>query len=284
MTSDFLIPNPQKIEDSKKAFKLAGPDSIHVLSDFDRTLTKAFVNGKKIPSLIAILRDFGFLTPDYPKQAATLFEKYHTYEMDPNLALAEKKKLMEEWWTKHFKLLIDSGLTKNDIKKAVDMRIVEVRRGVTEFFDLLKNHSIPLIIMSSSGMGLGSINMFLEEKNLFFENIQIIANQFIWDENDKAMGIKKPIIHLLNKTETLIQNFPAYELVKNRKNVILLGDNQGDLGMVEGFEYSNLLTIGFLNEKVEENLENFKKVFDVIIVNDGDFGYINETLKEILTK
>lgn len=45
--------------------------------------------------------------------------------------------------------------------------------------------------------------------------------------------------------------------------------------MVEGFDYDNLLCVGFLNEKVEENLDKYKENFDVIITNDGSMDWVN---------
>ena len=54
---EYLIINPENLEKFKKALAEQGFQSMHVVSDFDRTLTKAFVNGKKIPSLISVIRD-----------------------------------------------------------------------------------------------------------------------------------------------------------------------------------------------------------------------------------
>ena len=64
--------------------------------------------------------------------------------------------------------------------------------------------------------------------------------------------------------------------------MILLGDNLEDIGMIEGFDYENLIKIGFLNENVEENLLEFKKNFDAIILNDGEMDFVNKLLKEII--
>ena len=52
--------------------------------------------------------------------------------------------------------------------------------------------------------------------------------------------------------------------------------------MANGFKYDNLIKIGFLNDKEEENIEYYKDIFDVVITGDGDMGYINDLLKEII--
>ena len=83
----------------------------------------------------------------------------------------------------------------------------------------------------------------------------------------------------MNKDETMVKDFPEiFEAVKNRKNVILLGDNIEDVAMIDGFEYENLIKIGFLNENVEGNLELYKNNFDVIVINDGSFEFINNLI------
>lgn len=278
-----MITNKEKFEELKKEFKKEGVEKLHVLADFDRTLTYAFVNGKKIPSLISVLRDEKYLTPDYSEKANALFDKYHAIEINPDVPLEEKKKVMKEWWTVHFELLIKSNLSKNDIVKAVESNNIVLRDGLIEFLNTLKNNNIPLIILSSSGLGKEAIELCLEKKRLFSENIHIISNSFEWDKNGKAVSVKEPIIHTLNKDETAIKNFPEiFEKVKERKNIILLGDSISDIEMAAGFDYEKLIKIGFLNEEIENSLESYKKDFDVLILNDSSAEFLNQLLKEII--
>jgi len=46
---NILITNKERFEELKKEFKKDGVEKLHVLADFDRTFTYAFVNGKKSP-------------------------------------------------------------------------------------------------------------------------------------------------------------------------------------------------------------------------------------------
>jgi len=140
-----------------------------------------------------------------------------------------------------------------------------------------------LIIISSSGIG-ETIPLILERNSCLYENIYLITNRFIWDKEGKAIGIKEPIIHSLNKDETSLRDFPEiYRKVKERKNVILLGDNPEDLLMVRGFPYDHLLRIGFLNSEVEKNLPLYKEKFDFLILNDGSLEEVKSLLEEIIT-
>ena len=68
---------------------------------------------------------------------------------------------------------------------------------------------------------------------------------------EKCIGFKDEIIHVFNKNENAIHKSDYFNKLKNRDNIIVMGDSIGDLKMVEGAEQcSNILKIGFLNDKV----------------------------------
>lgn len=281
---NIVIPNPEKLEELKKAISKGGAEKLHVLADFDRTLTYAFVDGKSVPSIIAILRDGNYLTPDYAEKAHKLYNKYHPIEVNPRISLEKKKKAMQEWWKAHFDLLIKSGLNRKDLERVVESGKIKFRDGALEFIDFLKVHSIPLIIMSSSGLGGDVISMFLEKEGRLYNNVYIISNTYEWDKKGNMIAVKKPFIHVMNKDETIVKEFPCYKQIKDRENVLLLGDSLGDKGMITGFDYDNLIKIGFVNENVEENLKYYSRAYDILILNDSSMDYVNELLREIVRR
>lgn len=280
---NIIIVNPERFSELQKKFKVSGAQSIHVLSDFDRTLTQSYVNGIRVPALISVLREDGYLSVDYSEKAQALYEKYAPLETNLQLSREERKRAMESWWRDHFALLIASGLTRAEMQRACQSSGVVMREGASEFLHLLNDNNIPLVFLSASGLGVESVRYFLDWNNHLFNNTHIICNDFVFDESGKFISVKEPIVHICNKDETLIQNFPCYSEVRNRRNVIIVGDSVDDVDMVVGFEYDNLIKFGFLNEKLEENLEKYKEVFDVVITNDGSFSEINEFLKNIIS-
>lgn len=282
MMKNVIISNPKELEKAKKSMFESGAKRLHVVSDFDRTLTTAFVDGKKRPSLMSILRDGNYLTSDYAQKAHELYDKYHPIEIDPTIPFEEKKKAMHEWWMTHFDLLIKLGLNKKDLEKVVDTGKLKFRDGFGKFMNLLHQNSIPLLIISSGGLGGDAIAMYLEREGKLYENVYIISNSYKWDKEGNALGVKQPIIHVMNKDETAIQDFPVFKVIKDRKNVLLLGDTLDDVGMVHGFDCENLIKIGFLNEKEEENLEHYKRNFNVVILHDGSMKHINGLLRDII--
>lgn len=279
-----IIINSKDLNQIKDEIRKGGANQLHVLADFDRTLTQAFVGGEKTPSIISELRSKNYISEVYSRKAHKLFEKYHPIEIDLNIPKKEKNEKMYEWWKKHFELLIKSGLNKTHLEKIIENGKIQFRRGTGEFFDFLHEKNIPLVIISSAGLGKESISMFLERQKRLYDNIYIISNEYEWDKRGNAVAVKEPIIHCMNKSEVSVKKLPIYKDLKKRKNVLLLGDNLEDVGMVEGFDYNNLIKIGFLNENIGENLEQYKKNFDVLILYDGTFGYVNKLLKKIVGK
>lgn len=278
---DVSISNPEKLEKELDQIKEAGPESVQVLADFDRTLTTAFVDGEKVSSVISVLRDGDYISNDYAQEAAKLFNKYHPIENDINLSSQERKAAMEIWWREHFKLLIDSGLTINHTNQAVEAGRIRLREGVKEFIDLLDKEKIPLVIVSSTALGVESIRFILESNKLMNDNIEIISNKFIWDEEGRAIDVEEPIVHLANKDEVVF-DFELKAKLQARKNIFLLGDNLEDKKMVGDLNYDKLITIGFLNENVEKYINRYRKEFDVVIKNDGNFDYINKLLTSVI--
>ncbi|MFH0852096.1 MAG: hypothetical protein V1845_00595 [bacterium] len=279
---NIIICDEEKLKEIEKRFQEGGLDKVHILADFDKTLIRAFVDGKEAPSVISVLRDGSYLTPDYARKAQELYDKYHPLEKDPNISGEEKKRLMAEWWNTHFELLINSGLNKKDIEKVIRSGKIKFRDGFSELADFSKDNNIPLVIMSSAGLGQESISQRLEQEGKLYSNIYIISNSFEWDKNGKAIAVKQPIIHGANKDETLVQNFPEiFKAIKDKKNVILLGDNLDDVGMVEGFDYDNLIKIGFFNGKTKEGEDIYKSVYDILVLNDSSLDFVSHFLKRI---
>jgi HAD superfamily hydrolase (TIGR01544 family) len=280
---NVIIRDKNELDRKIKCFKKDGHKMIHVISDFDRTLTKAYINGKKFPSIISQLYDGNHLTKEYTEKARELQSKYYPIEIDQNIPLSEKSKAMEEWWIKHKLLLIESKLNISDVKNIVDNSYMEFRERLDDFLDKLHENNIPLIIFSSSGIG-ETIGLYFKKIKRDYQNIHIITNSMIYDNNGYAIDYKKPIIHVLNKGEIALKELPIMKKIIDRKNVILIGDSIGDLGMVEGFPFENIIKIGFLNENVEANKELYRDNFDFVIINDSDFSYVNIILEKIIGK
>lgn len=263
-------------------FKKWWHDKIHILADFDRTLTKNFVGGQEKPSLVSVLRHEWILWEDYSKAAHNLFEHYHPLEVSSKISLSDKKRYMDEWWHKHMQLLVDTGIHKDHISEALWWWKLQFREWMKTFINFLEKHNIPLVIISANALGTDSIRTFFQLQWLSTKNIHIISNEFEWNSKSIAIWYKQPVIHVCNKDETVLRNYPEIiEEVADRANVILLWDSEGDPGMIEWFEYENLLKIWFLNKDVEKLEQRYRKLYDVIVCDDGNLDVLNTFLANI---
>jgi len=276
---NIIFSDKENFDKVLQNIKNDGFSKLHILSDFDKTLTKEFIDWEKRPSLISILRRQNILWEDYSKKAYKLFDYYNPIETSPIIDIVEKKKQMTIWWEKHLDLLIQSWLKRQDIDKAINSGIIRFREWVTYFLNIINKEKVPFVIISANALWSDSNYLFLEQNWVNISNIKIISNSFIWDENWIAIWYNKPVIHVFNKDETVLKSFPDInDSVFFRKNVILLWDSLGDPGMIEWFDYDNLLKIWFLNDNIDELLEEYKKNYDVVIVWDGEFDFVNEII------
>lgn len=251
-------------------------ENIHILSDFDRTLTYHLVDGKKRPSIVSVLRSEGYLWQEYSTKAYELFDTYHPIEIDPNISIEVKKAKMLEWWTKHLELKVASKLHKDDISKVSNSWIIRLRKGVKELFWILNEKNIPLVIITANGLWVDSISSYLDYEKCNYKNIHIVWNQFEFWNDWYATGFKNAIVHVFNKDETTLELFPEiHKKIENRKNVILLWDSLWDVGMIEWFEYKNLIKIWFLNDKQDELLEKYLQNYDIVITWDTDIEFFH---------
>jgi HAD superfamily hydrolase (TIGR01544 family) len=275
----IVVSNEENFEKLKQRIKEQGTDNILIVADFNKTLTHAFVDGKKVSTSFANIRDNNYLGEEYINKAKKYFEKYHPIEVSRDISFEEKDKAMQEWWRKHFEILIEYGITNKVFLEIIEKGKVKLRKGVKDFFKWCKEKNIPFVIISS---GLGDfIPEMLKKEEIFFDNVYIYANMFRFDSEGNAIGIGERIIHTANKKITNVGKIEFYSEVKDKKNLVLLGDDLTDLRMSESFDYDNIIKIGFLNEKVDIDLSLYKENFDILILNDGDFQPVSDLIKDI---
>ncbi len=267
----------------KSSLKEGGPEKLCVLADFDRTLTYGSNNGKKTPSLVSVLRNNKkYLGEEYSYEAKKLADKYLPIENDLSISAAERRQKMNDWWSKHSQLLIKHRLNKKHLFEIIEERGVVFRDRTKEFFHLLRESSIPLIIISASAVGEDPIKGMIEKEAGIFSNIHIISNSFVYDEDGFAVSYKEPFITINNKDDINIKERDFYGEIEDRDNFILLGDTLDDIKMADNFNYKNIIKVCFLSDLSAVNIEEYKKLYDVIILNDSSMEFVENLLSDIL--
>ncbi|XP_077245188.1 5'-nucleotidase / magnesium ion binding protein isoform X2 [Tasmannia lanceolata] len=291
MFPEIVIGDQNLLEKKKASIRRDGPTKLQVIADFDATLTRYWINGCRGQTSHALLQQ---KNPIYDIKRQELFDHYHPLEFSPTIPIGEKTKLMEEWWGKSHALLIEGGLTYDDIKKSVANAVIAFRDGVVELFEFLEERDVPVLIFSA---GLADIieEVLRQKLHRSFKNIKIVSNRMVFNSSGQLVAFKGRTIHVLNKNEhALDMAAPVHDqlggidklnddnvTVKKRTNVLLLGDHIGDLGMSDGLNYENRIAVGFLNDNVEKSLESYRNAFDIVYLNDASMRGVFELVSQL---
>jgi 5'-nucleotidase len=243
--------------------------NFYVVIDFDRTLT----SNKSLGSW-AVLENPELFSKDFVNDSHKLMEKYYPYEIDYTLDFKTKEKYIAKWYYENMDLFYKYGLTQEILLNCIKHSKLEFRKGAKDFLEFLYKNNVPVVILSA---GIGNIiEEFLKMNNCYFDNIYIISN-FIKFENNLMLKFTDNMIHSLNKK---IQNLPTnFEKELSKKDYILLvGDLIEDISMVSKDDLPKTLTIGFLENKIKENLDFYNKNFDIVFTENSSFDDIKNLI------
>jgi len=123
---------------------------------------------------------------------------------------------------------------------------------VITVLEQLHQAKVPVLVFSA---GIEDIlTEILVQNNAIFSNMRIVSNKMEFDEDELIIGFRPPCIHTFNKNKGVLgeENGAYFADLSHRNNVILLGDNIGDIHMADGMKQdgTTILKIGFLEEKV----------------------------------
>ncbi|XP_049615457.1 7-methylguanosine phosphate-specific 5'-nucleotidase-like isoform X1 [Syngnathus scovelli] len=270
--TSVLMRERHQVEETLDAMQIAGSASLHVISDFDMTLTRFAHNGKRVPATHNILDNRLLVDEDCGKKMRELLHTYYPIEIDVSRTVEEKLPFMVEWWTKAHHLLVEQKIRKDLLAPAVRESTSDtaiLRDGYQVFFDHLAHRNVPLLIFSG---GVGDVlEEVIRQHGVFHPNIHIIANYMDFDHAGVLRAFKGDLIHTFNKRESALSHVARFPELQGRRSVLLLGDSLGDLNMAAGVpEPRHLLTVGFLNDQVDARRESYVNSFDIVVLAPDD--------------
>ncbi|XP_077357848.1 7-methylguanosine phosphate-specific 5'-nucleotidase-like isoform X2 [Festucalex cinctus] len=271
--TSVLMKQRDRVEETLKVMKQAGTASLHVISDFDMTLTRFAHNGKRVPTSHNILANRLLVDEECGKKMRELLNTYYPIEIDASRTVEEKLPFMVEWWTKVHNLLVEQKIRKELLAAAVRESTKSVtsmlRDGYKAFFDQLARGDVPLLIFSG---GVGDVlEEVIRQHGVFHPNVHVIANYMDFDHAGVLRAFKGDLIHTFNKRESALSHVARFPELQARRSVLLLGDSLGDLNMAAGVpEPRRLLTVGFLNDQVDARRESYVNAFDIVVLAQDD--------------
>lgn len=281
-TSDMvLIANPERLRDKIARIQAAGSSALHVVADFDYTLTKfGLANGERAMSTHRVIEASPILGKDFQDRSKELFKTYYPIEIS-DMPKQEKFPHMVDWWTKAHDAILEHSLYKRDLAEMVRTPDIVMRDRAADLFALAQTFGVPFHIFSAGLYDV--IHAFLIEKDLCQYHVHVVSNMMVFDESGKATAFKGEVIHSLNKTAEVLKTSPHFALIENRPNVLLLGDNLTDINMSDGLAVDTVLSVGFLNDRVEDRKREYMDTFDVVLLGDQDLSLAHDILQTLLS-
>jgi HAD superfamily hydrolase (TIGR01544 family) len=245
-----------------------GSENMEIVADFDMTFSRYKTNGVKSCNTYQLIQT-SVLSSDRISYIKSLCDIYRPIEIDTNMPLEIKEKHMEDWWRKSDDTLLEEGFYEADLIDYIYRSSHYFRYGLPEFLNKCYEKETPITIVSG---GLGNIIDVSLKQIVPRHNIKIIANYVQFDEMGKSKSFAQPGVRV-DKSK-----FFAGQRV--RKNVFVIGDHPSviimqDAKIINRADYECCIKIGFLNDASVFSLNTYQEAFDVAILNDGDFTFIN---------
>jgi len=257
-------------------------EKLQVITDFDYTLTKSHLDGARCTTCHGVIENYSRMPPLFREKQKQMFEKYYPIEIDPHLTVEEKLPHMLQWYDQGHELLLKCDMLKKDFALMVQENPTEFREGTSQLLNDLNQKNVPVLVFSA---GVGDIiDEALKIAGLMKDNVKVISNYMEFDEHEKLVRFSSQLIHMFNKNEGAVRHSSYFQDLSHRHNVILMGDSLGDLHMAHGVEPpSTVLTIGFLNDKIEERLEKYKEGYDIVLIDDQTMQVPHAIMNKILS-
>ena len=217
--SDVISNNWDGLEAKIQSLQRQQAEHIHIIADFDMTLTKYWdENNKRTLSSHGVLEHHA-INSETRTALSGLFTKYYPIEVSLTISHEKKVAAMVEWWQKAHELIIASNLTKQKLDSIIEDTKVIFRPRLKELVQLVTKLDIPMLVFSA---GLGDvIHRMLSNEKLWTQDMAIVSNMMIW-ENDVLVGFKDPLIHVFNKDEAMVHETPHAAKVAHRDNIVLV--------------------------------------------------------------
>ncbi len=277
MPADAIMRDASMVERKLQQLRQAGKDKLHVVADFDMTLTAHGGADPNIRNSSWGVFESEQLGPKwFVQEYKDLFTRYNPVSNDPILSAEEKDRLLHEWYEKSLELVVRRKMTRRDFEEAARSTIIVPRPGLQELFFFAQDAEIPFIVFSA---GIGNfIEEYFRYHGVLSDNVRIISNFYTYDVSEIVNGAGATI-HSLNKNEAHAA-YDVHRIAASRRNVLLLGDFEHDIHMADGEKHNTVLSVGFLNGR-NERLDRFKEIFDIVVPEDGNLDVPLSILKRV---
>ncbi|KAH6571067.1 hypothetical protein BASA60_007345 [Batrachochytrium salamandrivorans] len=259
--NNIFIQDTHKVTEKLSKLDADGVELLHIITDFDMTLTQYWHDGARSMSTHGVLENAPRMTDECRAALNDLYKTYYPIEVSPIIPFEEKVEKMKIWWSSAHKIIANIGLTEQDIQDMVRTSPVTFRPLLREFIEICHSRDLPVLIFSA---GLTDVlTEILTSSQLIRDNMDIVSNKMHF-ENGVVVSFEDPLIHTFNKNEAAVVNTKHYVKIENRPNVSQVK-----------------LTIGFLNHDHDLLIDQYAEAFDIVVLQDSTLSFVIQLLKSL---
>lgn len=248
-------------------------DNLHVIFDFDHTLTSAESS----------------MCHDHLGDVEEEVKRYLDFSNGGHPKLRGLP--MQAWWDQVHDLLVSKRVSRASLNTALDRHPIYLRHGVDETLELLLELEVPVTVISA---GLEHvISRVLPFKTCSLDDdcvmrqgdaLHLVANRLVFDEDGKAMGAGPvPPVHAGNKDTVYERLRPFFDdVTRTRKKVLVVGDSVGDVQAAKYVPKTHLHTVGYFNPKNPwAKRDQFDSTYDSLLPHTASLIWLYDALKKL---
>lgn len=217
------VHRPAHLAEKLNAFRAAGTSHLHVISDFDSTLTVQKYNSRLAATTFSAIADVLLMqiNPRFKKKTEELARVFYEKQSNINLSQQEKAEILNDWWVRALTVCMEEEIYEYNIPVTYMQDLfwnsdLYLRHGITELMEITLKHNVPFSIISG---GIGNFSELALKSLDGVKHYQLKTNFLTFDEKSRRLnGCTQPIIHSFNKSQAVSQ-------VKLNPYIILLGDS-----------------------------------------------------------
>lgn len=233
----FLYSDAKAVKRKLGGFATAGSSALHVVSDFDLTLTAGKQAGQNLGTWDVMDE---LMPPEGVARHTAIYQSFRPIELEGKLT----SELTSEKWAETLDLITNYHMSIDDIETAF-LAVATLRDGAKELFMCCEANDIPTVILSS---GIRNVIQLMADY-YGIHPTHILSNDLTVDAATRRVSgwRRETLIHMLNKHERGHGELSV--LRGTRPNVLLLGDVLDDTKMVAG---DDVLRIRVLDPRKDE--------------------------------
>ena len=238
---DLLCKDPQALGAKLARFQRAGGGRMHMVFDFDRTLTVAR------DDMVGDTTSWGILHSHLPEtgqqRCSELFNTYRPKELDGTLTKHEAI----TWWSSVLDIYAEYKLDFAAVEADFLAR-ASIRPGAAELFQLARAHGIPTVVLSAGTKD----TIDLWNATYGVAPSLVISTVLQLDDKRRVVGWHPgSLVHTLSKDEADHEELAAIRA--ERPFAIVVGDSLHDASMASG--EAQTLRVRILDPRPDETYD-----------------------------